>query len=172
MVMTKVDVPCNSEIIKTGTTRLVPVNQPQFPLAMSMLEIDATAPTMWSGVDFDEITMYIDLLEPQDAQLVEVAQVNYFWGTPDGSGGWTEAPNSPLPPTRNLRIRARTKHLVVNGTNGISFHVGIHYPEGQVGAPLTMHVHTTAKQVVAATSGCGITFSEFKIDDSVTGPLG
>lgn len=171
MVTTKVDVPCDSEIIKTGTTRLVPVSQSQFPLADSMLEIDATAPPSWSGVDFDEIMMYIDLLEPTDAQLVEVAQVNYHWGTPDG-GGWTEAVNSPFPPTRNLRIRARSKHLVVNGTNGISFYVGIHYPAGQAGAPLTLYVHTTAKQVVAATNGCGITFSDFKVDDSVTGPLG
>ena len=170
MVTTKIDVPCNSEIIKTGTTRLVRVSESKFPLAQAMLEIDATAPPTWDGVDFEDITMYVDLKEPSGAEFVEVAQVNYHWGTSDGSGGWEEASASPFPPTRNLRIRARTTHLRYG--SGISFYVGIHYPEGQVGAPLTIYVHTTAKRVVAATSGCGVTFSEFKIDESVTGPLG
>ncbi|NEA72147.1 hypothetical protein [Streptomyces sp. SID13588] len=166
---TKEEATCTSEILFIGTTQLIPCNETQYPLATATLSIDVISPQAFGEVDFEDIMLFVDILEPTEAEIVQIAETSGFhWGTPQGSG-WVEATSSPLPPTRRLRGRYSKNRLYSGVGNGLTYWMGVHLPEGQ---SLSMRVSATANRVVAITNSCPITMKDFHVNDRLTGMMG
>lgn len=176
---TKNDPSCSSaqRIVFVGNIRRVsyietdPRYQSPNPDATAELLIDILASPGYERVQFREITLVLEILEPTGVRFVEhSARNNFKWGIPEPSrpGQWLEA--SPGTPTTRLRIRWEANNLLSGPGNGLSHRLGI----GGLAAttPLRFTAEASASEVKAVAASCGITIAELLPGESLPGYLG
>lgn len=134
--------------------------------ATAELAIDAIAPEGFEMVEFQDITITMEVLAPAEATFTDHSnRNNYHWDVPDGAGGWTEKVSA----SSLIRIRVDESQLISGPGNGLTFYVGV---TGLNGNALKLTAVAAASEVRALASSCAITVSDLTGGDRLPGYLG
>ena len=134
------------------------------------LVIDVIAPPGYELIQFKDIVLLLEILQPVGSQFVEHSgRNNYLWGVPHPSlpNSWVEVGVGAATP--RLRIRTTEGNLLSGPNNGATYFVGI------AGVPadgtLQITAFASANQVLAIASSCAVTISDLRAGERLVGYL-
>jgi hypothetical protein len=169
---TKIDPGCGTpgQIVYTANIGMVPFTEgpeerfAEHP-ASAELAVDVLAPEGYESVEFEDITIILEILAPAGALFTDHSnRNNYHWDVPDGASGWVE---NVVASTR-LRIRVDASQLISGSGNGLTSYVGVHGLQGQ---GLHFTAVASASEVRALASSCAITVADLRDGDRLSGYL-
>ena len=132
--------------------------------ATAELSIDVLAAAAFGSVEFQDITLTLEVLGPPIAAFTDHSnRNNYHWDVPDGFGGWTE--NTIASPRVQLRV---DKSNLLSGGGGLTFYVGVSGVDHQ---GLEFTAAAAAVEVRAHISSCAITVTDLQSGDRLAGYL-
>ncbi|MET8744804.1 hypothetical protein [Streptomyces sp. NPDC004728] len=174
MATVKKDDPgCRGDIVFIGNIGLRPYTETTTtlpsPQATAAMNIDVLAASGYENMEFEDVMVLLEIKGPPGVQFVEhSARNNWFWGVPDGAGGWVEIPKGT--PTTRLRMRKAKGNLLRSGPlDGLTYYVGLH------GLPadglLDFSAAATAGRVAAMAASCSIEITGLKENEPLPGYL-
>jgi hypothetical protein len=169
----KNDPACGSvdQTVFVGNIGLIPFHEGEDPQyaehkATNELAIDILAPDGYEKVEFEDITLTLEILLPTEALFVDHSnRNNYRWEVPDGAGGWTETATA----THTLRIGVDKSELISGPGNGLTSYVGVSNPGRKA---LQFSAVAEAAKVRAHAISCAITVNDLTDGDRLPGYLG
>lgn len=141
-------------------------DEPRFTArpATAELAVDILAPAGFELVEFQDITVTLEVLGPPTPVFADHSnRNNYHWDVPDGAGGWTE--NTIASP--RVRLRGDESSLL-SGGGGLTFYAGVSGVDHQ---GLDFTAVAAAAEVRAHISSCAITVTDLQSGDRLSGYL-
>jgi hypothetical protein len=132
--------------------------------ATAELAVDVLAPAGFELINFQDITVTLEILAPSTAVFADHSnRNNYHWDVPDGFAGWIEN----IVASTRVRLRVDESRLIA-GAGGLTFYVGV---SGIGTHGLDFTAVAAAAEVRAFASSCAITVTDMHTGDRLSSYL-